>query len=166
MSRGAKIVNVDPAFAIAGGEIVIDCAGFNTRDVSRCSVLIGDASAQIVALGPRRVLAVVPETTPGQVEVRLSSGDQLSAPATLTVAKNLRAIFIRLQIRHTILTMALSSLLVPDRAAKNCRSHCFASISVVTFLNTPETSRIRRALLSVLTGRCSSAAGSKEWFTK
>ena len=79
MSRGAKIVNVDPAFAIAGGEIVIDCAGFDTSDVSRCSVLIGDASAQIVALGPRRVLAVVPETTPGQVEVRLSSGDQLSA---------------------------------------------------------------------------------------
>jgi len=89
MSRGAKIVNVDPAFAIAGGEIVIDCVGFDTSDVSRCSVLIGDASAQIVALGPRRVLAVVPEITPGRVEVRLSSGDQLSAPATLTVAKKL-----------------------------------------------------------------------------
>src|SRR4029453_8731790 len=55
----------------------------------RCSVVIGDAPAQIVALGPRRVLAIVPETSGGRLGVRLSSGDNRSEPGYLTVAKKL-----------------------------------------------------------------------------
>ena len=62
----AKILNIDPPYGIAGGEIVIDCAGFDTSDPSHCAVLIGDSPAQIVALGPRRVLAIVPETRGGK----------------------------------------------------------------------------------------------------
>jgi sugar lactone lactonase YvrE len=89
MATAAKILNVDPAYAIAGGEIVIDCEGFDTSDPSLCAVTIGEAPAQIVALGPRRVLAVVPETKGGEVEVRLSSNGKLSDPAFLTVAKKL-----------------------------------------------------------------------------
>src|ERR1051325_3226173 len=89
MTGAAKILNVDPAYAIAGGEIVIDCAGFDTSDPSQCAVLIGNATAQIVASGPRRVLAAVPETRGGVVEVRLKSKDHLSDPAQLTVAKKL-----------------------------------------------------------------------------
>jgi len=89
MRSAAKIISIDPAFAVAGGEVVIDSTGFDTSDSSHWSVLIGEAPAQIVALGPRRVLAVVPETVPGRVEVRLSSGDNLSEPAYLTVAKKL-----------------------------------------------------------------------------
>lgn len=90
MATAAKIVNIDPAYAIAGGEIVIDCEGFDTSDPSRCGVTIGDSPGQIVALGPRRVLAVVPETKGGRLEVRLTSstGDS-SEPAFLTVAKKL-----------------------------------------------------------------------------
>jgi sugar lactone lactonase YvrE len=89
MATAAKILNVDPAYAIAGGEIVIDCEGFDTSDPSLCAVTIGEAPAQIVALGPRRVLAVVPETKGGEVEVRLSRDGVLSEPAFLTVAKKL-----------------------------------------------------------------------------
>ena len=89
MSNVAKIINIDPPYAIAGGEIVIDCNGFDTRDPSKCSVLIGDSPAQIVALGPRRVLAQVPETKGGQVEVKLSSKGAVSKPAHLTVARKL-----------------------------------------------------------------------------
>lgn len=89
MATAAKILNIDPAYGIAGGEIVIDCEGFDTSDPSRCMVTIGEAQAQIVALGPRRVLAVVPETKGGKVEVRLSSNGELSEPAFLTVAKKL-----------------------------------------------------------------------------
>ena len=84
-----KIVNIDPPYGIAGGEIVIDCTGFDTSDPSRCSVLIGDSAAQIVALSPQRVLAIVPETKGGRVEVRLSTGDNTSEPAYLTVGKKL-----------------------------------------------------------------------------
>ena len=89
MDRVAKIINVDPAYAIAGGEILIDCEGFDTSDPSRCVITIGDAPAQIVALGPRRVLVIVPETKGGRVEVRLWSGEESSEPAHLTVAKKL-----------------------------------------------------------------------------
>ncbi|HEX6717399.1 MAG TPA: IPT/TIG domain-containing protein [Pyrinomonadaceae bacterium] len=89
MSSAPKIVNIDPAFAIAGGEIIIDCTGLDTTEPSRCEVVIGDSPAQIVALGPQRVLAVVPETKGGEVEVRLGSSGNLSEPASLTLAKKL-----------------------------------------------------------------------------
>ena len=84
-----KILNIDPAYAIAGGEIMIDCEDFDTSDPSRCAVTIGAAQAQIVALGPRRVLAIVPETKDGRVEVTLWSGDEAGEPGYVTVAKKL-----------------------------------------------------------------------------
>jgi DNA-binding beta-propeller fold protein YncE len=84
-----KILKLDPVYGITGGEVVIDCDGFDTSDPASCAVLIGDAPAPIVACGPRRVLAVVPETKGGRVEIRLGSRGQLSEPAYLTVAKKM-----------------------------------------------------------------------------
>ena len=89
MTTPAKILGIDPVYAIAGGELIIDCAGFDTRDPQGCEVFIGDVSAQIVALGPRRVLALVPETKGGQVDVRLQSAGAVSEPVQLTVARKL-----------------------------------------------------------------------------
>jgi sugar lactone lactonase YvrE len=89
MSTPAKILGIDPLFAIAGGEVIIDCAGFDTRDPQRCEVLVGSVPAQIVALGPRRVLAIIPENKGGPVDVRLHSGGELSEPVRLTVARKL-----------------------------------------------------------------------------
>ena len=85
----AKILNIDPAYGIAGGEIIIDCAGFDTREPSQCAVLIDDVPAQIVASGPSRVLAIIPETSGGEVEVRLKSGEHFTEPARFTVARKL-----------------------------------------------------------------------------
>lgn len=89
MATTAKILGIDPAYAIAGGEVIIDCVGFDTRDPQACNVLIGDTPAPLVAVGPRRVLAIVPETKGGELEVRLDSGGELSEPARLTVARKL-----------------------------------------------------------------------------
>lgn len=89
MGSVAKIVSIDPPYAIAGGEIMIDCTGFDTREPLKCAVLVGDAPAQVVALGPRRVLAIVPETKGGRVPVTLWSGDESSEPAYITVARKL-----------------------------------------------------------------------------
>ena len=89
MGNVVKIVNIDPPYAIAGGEILIDCTGFDTRVPSQCSVLIGDSPAHIVALGPRRVLAQVPETKGGEVEVKLRSRNNTSAAAHVTVGRKL-----------------------------------------------------------------------------
>ena len=89
MGTPAKILGIDPAYAIAGGEVIIDCVGFDTRDPQACDVFIGDVPAQIVAIGPKRVLAIVPETKGGELDVRLESGGDLSDPARLTVARKL-----------------------------------------------------------------------------
>jgi len=89
MGNTAKIIGIDPPYAVAGGEIVIDCTGFDTLEPSRCAVLIGEAPAQIVALSPRRVLAVVPETKGGRVPVILRSAGNESEPAYITVARKL-----------------------------------------------------------------------------
>jgi hypothetical protein len=90
MGTPAKILGIDPVYAIPGGEIVIDCVGFDTRDPHACSVLIGNTMAQTVAVGPRRVLAIVPEMEGGgEVLVRLESGTDLSEPARLTVGRKL-----------------------------------------------------------------------------
>jgi sugar lactone lactonase YvrE len=89
MASAGKIRKIDPPFAIAGGEIMIDCVGFDTSDAALCAVLVDDQTAPIVALGPNRVLAVVPETKGGEVEVRLQNGDQLSAPAYISVGRKL-----------------------------------------------------------------------------
>ena len=89
MGNAGKIRKIDPPFAIAGGEILIECNGFDTSDAALCAVLIDDQTAPIVALGPNRVLAIVPETKGGEVEVRLQNGDELSAPAYLTAGRKL-----------------------------------------------------------------------------
>src|SRR5688572_1226808 len=85
----AKILNIDPPFGIAGGEIIIDCAGFDTGNPLECAVLVGNTPAQIVALGPRRVLAIIPETKGGRVDVRLTTGNEIGEPAYLTVGRKL-----------------------------------------------------------------------------
>jgi sugar lactone lactonase YvrE len=89
MRRAPKIVNIDPPYGIPGGEIVIECTDFDTSEPSQCAVHIGDSAAQIVALGPNRVLALIPETKGGQVEVHLWSSYKASEPAYLTVGKKL-----------------------------------------------------------------------------
>ena len=89
MANSARILGIDPVYAIAGGEVVIDCAGFDTRDPQSCEVLVGSVPAQIVALGPRRVLAIIPENKGGQVDIRLRSGGELTEPVRLTVARKL-----------------------------------------------------------------------------
>jgi sugar lactone lactonase YvrE len=82
-------VNIDPPYAIAGGEIVIDCTDVDTSDPSKCAVHVAETPAQIVALSPQRVLAIVPETTVGRVEVTVWSRYKCSEPAYLTVGKKL-----------------------------------------------------------------------------
>jgi len=90
MEAVSKIISIEPSFGIPGGEIVIECADFDTSDPELCTVVFDAAIAPIVALGPRRILAVIPESSPaGVVEIRLQSGLTSSAPALFTVAKKL-----------------------------------------------------------------------------
>lgn len=90
MSLVSKIVQIDPLYGIPGGEVVIDCEDFDITDPEGCSVMFGETAAPVVALGSKRILAIVPEAgESGEVMVRLQAGLTESEPVAFTVAKKL-----------------------------------------------------------------------------
>jgi sugar lactone lactonase YvrE len=91
MSSG-QIVSVDPAAAIPGGEVSVECAGFDTSNLSECRATFAGAEARMVGAAPWRVLAIVPETLEDgdDTEVVLESNDgQRSNPARVIVGRKL-----------------------------------------------------------------------------
>jgi DNA-binding beta-propeller fold protein YncE len=90
MNKAPEILKVDPACAIAGGEVAIDCAEFDTSDPTLCSIWFGKERAPLVALSPRRALAIVPEIKhTGQVSVSLESQGVRSAGASVILGRRL-----------------------------------------------------------------------------
>ncbi len=88
MSKAGEILKIVPQFGLAGGEVAIECANFDTADPTLCAVWFGEERAAIVALSPNRVLAVVPEgRLAGRVEVRLESRGVKTEPAVITVGR-------------------------------------------------------------------------------
>jgi sugar lactone lactonase YvrE len=90
MNKEARILKVDPTYAIPGAEITIDCENLDTSDPTLCAVWLEAERAPIVALSPRRVLAVVPELSQsGAVAVTLECDGIRSNPVTIVVAQRL-----------------------------------------------------------------------------
>jgi len=85
-------VSVDPAAAIPGGEVSVECDGYDTSNLRECRATIGGEAARMVGAAPWRVLAIVPETLEegGDLEAVLESRDgQRSEPARLVVGRKL-----------------------------------------------------------------------------
>jgi sugar lactone lactonase YvrE len=77
MSKAGRIVRVDPAAGIPGGEVIIECENFDTAELRACRARFDDTRAQLVGASARRVLAIVPETKTGEaVQVGRESGDE------------------------------------------------------------------------------------------
>jgi sugar lactone lactonase YvrE len=90
MTKQVRIIRIDPLYAVPGGEIAIDCEGFDTSDPTLCAVWFADERAPIVALSPRRVLAIVPEQKQsGPIDVILESAGGRSEAVSVVVAKRL-----------------------------------------------------------------------------
>lgn len=90
MSSQGPAIRISPASGISGGEVTIECAGFDTREPTKCAVWFGAEQAHVVALGPERVVALVPELKQsGSVEVTLESPGKLTAPATFVLGKRI-----------------------------------------------------------------------------
>ncbi len=90
MSKEAKILHIHPAHTIPGGEVAIDCEGLDTSDPTLCAVWFEGERAPIVALSPRRVLAIAPELRhSGSVDVRLEDGGIQSEPVSVKVGRRL-----------------------------------------------------------------------------
>jgi len=90
MSKECNILRIDPPRAIPGAEVMIDCEGLDTSDPTLCGVFFNGEKAPIVALGPRRVLAIVPELKQsGTIEIQLEHRGIRSDAAFATVGKRL-----------------------------------------------------------------------------
>lgn len=90
MSKVPRILQIDPTLAIPGGEVAIDCADFDTSDPTLCAVWFGKERAALVAISPRRVLAIVPEMRQsGRVAVALESQGARSAESNVIVGRKL-----------------------------------------------------------------------------
>jgi sugar lactone lactonase YvrE len=92
MSDKAKIIRVDPTSGTAGGEVIIDCENFDTTDPDVCEVLFDETAGGIVALGPKRVLATIPDERGGSsVQITLKSGDERTEPVPFLIGRKLAA---------------------------------------------------------------------------
>jgi sugar lactone lactonase YvrE len=91
MGEAQMITRIDPTAAIPGGEIVIECEGYDTSNLRACRADFDGERGWLVGASPRRVLAIVPESDwGGDVDVRLQSGEAgLSAPARVQVGRKL-----------------------------------------------------------------------------
>lgn len=89
MSEEPRILDIDPPLALPGGEVTINCANLDTSDATLCAVWFGSERAPVVAISPRRVLAIVPEKQHGKTEVTIESAGVRSQPAFVTVGKRL-----------------------------------------------------------------------------
>src|SRR5215210_8010741 len=87
-----QIVRVVPSAAIPGGEVSVECSGYDTSNLRECRVTFGGTAGQMVAAAPWRVMAVVPESLEGggQVELILESREGIqSEPARVVVGRKL-----------------------------------------------------------------------------
>lgn len=90
MSSAGPTITTFPQSGIAGGEVTIACENFDSSEPGKCAVRFGTEHAHIVALGPDRAVALVPELKQsGPVEVIVESAGKRSAPATFVVGKRI-----------------------------------------------------------------------------
>ena len=90
MSKEPRILRIDPLLALPGAEVSIDCENLDTSDPTLCAIWFGRQRAPIVALSPRRVLAIVPESKQsGLTDVYIESNGKRSEAVSVEVGKQL-----------------------------------------------------------------------------
>jgi sugar lactone lactonase YvrE len=90
MSATGRIVWINPAKGLPGGEVIIECADFDVSPVRACGAWFAGSRAHLVGASSRRALAIVPEIDGGgEVEVSLECQERRTSAAKLTVASRL-----------------------------------------------------------------------------
>jgi sugar lactone lactonase YvrE len=90
MNKAGKILSVNPLYAIPGGEVVIECEGFEVNQEDGFGCFFDGQRARIVSASSKRVMAIVPDNFDlHEVEIYLESGADRSDTATIIVGKKL-----------------------------------------------------------------------------
>ena len=88
MDNGLEIRSVSPVNAIPGGEVAIECSGFDAAD-DKGGCYFADQKANIIAASRKRLLVKVPETISGKVPVRIECGSAISEKADINIGKRI-----------------------------------------------------------------------------
>ena len=85
-----KLISVDPAYALPGGEIAVECEGFRMSTGEADGCFVGGSPCRITAASSKRILAAVPdEVTDPNASIHLVSGGAKSKTIDLIVARKL-----------------------------------------------------------------------------
>ncbi|MDQ3178911.1 MAG: gluconolaconase [Acidobacteriota bacterium] len=90
MNKAGRIISINPPLAIPGGEVIINCEGFQINGTDEYGCYFDGQAARIVGASASRVLAIVPDnfdTT--NVEVFLENGGDRSDAKNIIVGKKL-----------------------------------------------------------------------------
>ncbi len=89
MNKAGTIRAVQPRHAIPGGEITIECEGFQLDRDGVHGAFFGGLSSRLTAASSKRILAIVPDCLPGEVHVHLESGRDQSPNADIIIGEKL-----------------------------------------------------------------------------
>lgn len=89
MSNAGTIRAVAPPYAIAGGEITIECDDFRLDPDGEHGVFVNGLRCTLTVASPERILAVVPDCAPGEAVVHLESGGSESPSADVVIGEKI-----------------------------------------------------------------------------
>ncbi len=90
MNKAGRIISVTPPYAIAGGEISIECENFRLNPEGEYKCVIGGKPARMIGASETRILAIVPaDAETSETEIYLESGGERSTAFNYTIGKKL-----------------------------------------------------------------------------
>jgi sugar lactone lactonase YvrE len=85
MSENGRIVQVTPPRAIPGGEVLIEFDGAGASRSGSWNCFMGGSKCHLVGASEHRILAIVPESVSGEVDVGVDKGLDPTSSALLNV---------------------------------------------------------------------------------
>ncbi len=90
MNKAGRIISINPQYAIPGGEIEINCEGFQINDTDKYGCYFDGQAAQLIGASANRILAIVPGNfDTAEVVVFLENGADRSESKNIVVGKKL-----------------------------------------------------------------------------
>jgi DNA-binding beta-propeller fold protein YncE len=90
LNKAGKILSVNPLYAIPGGEVIIECEGFEINQKEGFGCFFDGQQARLIGASSNRVIAIVPDNFDlPEVEIYLESCGDRSDSATIIVGQKI-----------------------------------------------------------------------------